>query len=79
MSPRCTHPTPAHLGLLLTTELYVWPSEPQTEASWAMWQGLQMESLFPWSFRVGCLILQGKGWGDMEKEIKMRKGQEKVQ
>lgn len=56
----------------------MWPSEPQTEASGAMWQGLQMVSLFPGSFRVGCLIL----WEDRDRdstgvEVKMNEGHRK--
>lgn len=34
-----------------------------------MWQGLQAVSLFAWSFRAGCLILQGRN----KIEVKMRK------
>lgn len=42
-------PPPKNIAAALTAELYVWPSEPQTGASGAAWQGLQPPR---------CLILQ---------------------
>lgn len=42
-------PPPKNITAALTAELYVWPSEPQTGASGAAWQGLQPPR---------CLILQ---------------------